>query len=798
MIIGMDFGTTNSGIAVYDGHKLQFVPIDRAEGGGSVARTALYLTNDRQVYIGRHAIDTYFAQNLNRPVRMGRVWVGEITLTFAELPSFVRDVYVDKDLYAPGRLFLSFKMALPLSNYVGTVVGSHFYFIEDIVALYLYIARQRAEAQLGQPVTRIVLGRPVRYSFDPLEDQLARERMLKAAFQAGYDEVYFEYEPLAAACHYEQQINQPQTVLIFDFGGGTLDISIVRVGDPQQRAVLANGGVPIAGDIFDQKLVRARLPRHFGEGTHYRQNGHQLPVPGSFYEAFANWQEMLSLQRTETLESLDRIAQTAERPAQLRALRSLIASSYGLKMFDIVETAKRQLSTGLRADIRLQGEGFNVYEPVTRSEFEAIIRPEIRTIDAFIDEMLIRSGLRADQIDVVIRTGGSSLIPAFVNSLETRFGADKVRSLDSFSSVTSGLGILGYQLARGEVELPAHRRADYAHLLNTDAEQGWVRGDVPAVEFETMKKFITLVERATDDRQTVGLVAQDSTGQVVAAAHEAALFMLDADGRARHPLTLAGLGLGNGALTRLISAPADDRLLLATSDYRLMVKTARQLAALRSAGLALADAEGFKRDVFGDEVVSGISPLPAAPRGDLLLVTTVGYFKTFGAALIERLMQPVPYQTDRLRGHPLAVLPLTAGHDLALFTASGRGLRLTPEELAGAQGRLMKIRPDDRLIAALVLRRGMTVLLATADGAVAGLKMGDIPAAGLNSGGTKIIARRALQAVLAKPVGGAVWAATSARLLPLDTGALTTSADLPARPALRLRLRKGETLVSLL
>jgi hypothetical chaperone protein len=798
MIVGMDFGTTNSGIAYQDEiGALHFVPIDKA--GGNIARTALYLTNDRQVYIGRHAVDTYFAQNLNRPVKMGRVWVGEITLTFAELPSFVRDVYVDKDLYAPGRLFLSFKMALPLSNYVGTVVGSHFYFVEDIVALYLYIARQRAEAHLGREVTRIVLGRPVRYSFTPDEDQLARARMLKAAFQAGFDEVYFQYEPLAAAAHYESTIDRPQHILIFDFGGGTLDVSVVRVGDPAGRAVLANGGVPIAGDVFDQKLVRARLPRHFGEGSHYRRERNLMPVPSSFYEAFTNWQEMLTLQRPETLESLARIEQTAERPSQIRALRSLISTNYGLKMFDVVEAVKRQLSTGLRGTIRLSGEGFQVYEPVTRGEFEAIIRAEIRTIDAFLDDILAQSGLRADQIDVVIRTGGSSLIPAFVNMLETRFGPDKVRSLDTFSSVTAGLGIIGRQIERGEVELPVHRRADLDAGRMKTPERSWVGGDVPAIDFDTMKKFITLVEGEAEAEKSVGIIAQDVDHAVSAVVCSPERFAGKADQPAPK-LTASALGF-SPPLTTMLAMPAASRVMLCTTNYRLIVKTAAALAGLHSAGLSLAEAEGFQKDVFGDEIVSAIAPLDALTHAEaLLLISTSGYARVFGGALIERLGQPVPYQTERIKGDPAAVIVLRAGWEVVVLTASGRALRLDAGELHNGVtgGRLMKVATDDRVIAAFCVRRGHTLLLAGHDGEIAGVKAGDLPRGEAGETGVKAFAKRALSAALPRPEARAVWAVGTHRLLPVNLDALRVGADLPAKPSVKVRIAKDEALVSLI
>ena len=625
MILGMDFGTTNSGMSVYDGGRLRFIPIDPANQAATIARTALYITNDRQVYIGRDAIDTYYSQNLNRPVSIERVRVGEITLTFAEIGSFVRDVYIDKDVLAPGRLFLSFKTALSSLNYPGTVVGSHFYFLEDIVGLYLYIAKQRAEAFLGCEVTQIVLGRPVRFSFDPQDDQLARERLLKAAFRAGYETIYLQYEPIAAAYHYQSTITEPENVLIFDFGGGTLDISILRLS-PTENKVLANGGVPIAGDVFDQKFVRARLPKHFGEGTYYRSGGKMLPMPVSYYEAFLNWQDMLTLQRPGTLEAIEQIEGTAEKPGQIRALRHLISSSYGLKMYDTVEAVKRQLSSANRAAIRLEGDNFDIYEPVTRTDFERVIQPEVDTIDAYLDTMLAQAELSNNDIDRVIRTGGSSQIPVFIDLLERRFGAEKVGSIDTFNSVTSGLGIIAHGIESGEIDAQAFHSRDYPlddHLDNT-AQNG-----IPAVDFDTMRKFVALVEPTNQTDAGVGFVGLTDENQVMAVVHPRAALQQDVD--------LGALGLPTGDYHILLSASPEDRLLLSTSEYRFFTKTVSQLARLSDVGLDLADAEGFQTDVFGDEYLSGLTKWPTSTSADTgILLTSSGYFRTFKAEPLDR------------------------------------------------------------------------------------------------------------------------------------------------------------------
>ncbi|MEO8609011.1 MAG: Hsp70 family protein [Chloroflexota bacterium] len=783
----MDFGTTNSGIAVYDGQRLQLIPIDPSNQNAAVARTALYITNDRQVYIGRGAIDTYYAQNLNRPVSIEKVRVGEITLTFAEIGTFVRDVYIDKDVLAPGRLFLSFKMALSSLNYLGTVVGSHFYFLEDIIALYLYIAKQRAETFLGHEVNKIVLGRPVRYSLNPQDDKLARERLLKAAFRAGYDEVYLQYEPIAAAYHYESTINKAQNVLIFDFGGGTLDISVVRVGDPRRREVLANGGLPIAGDVFDQKLVRERLPKHFGEGSFYRSQGKRLPVPSSFFEAFSNWQDMLLLQKPETLEAIERIERTAERPRQIRALRNLISSSYGLKMYDTVEAVKRRLSSEASTSIRLDAQDFDVYEPITRADFERILRPDIETVDAYLDTVLDQAGLTANDIDRVIRTGGSSEIPAFIELLGRRFGADKVGSIDIFSSVTSGLGIIAHRIEKGEMEAEVHHKADY--VLNDHIESTTQNG-IPAVDFDMMKKFVALVETAHSDQQAVTLIGFSDGHQIGAATQLVETFAND--------MSPDILGIPSENLTAVLSAKPDDPVLLCTSEYRFIRKTVRELARMTEIGLDLAEVEGLQQDAFGDEYVSAIfswTPQPGAEFG--FLITTSGYFRNSKAEpLMARLEQSVPYQPARLKGDPVVLMTALEGDELVLFTSTGRALHINTRAIGQLEGRLMSVPPQERIIGGWAIQEPQYFLLAADDGDLTVLSSTDIPLVGaLNTNGEKVFAKRSLQTVCLWDGRQPIWVVTSQRILPLDMQVLQDDFDKPQRA---LKLQKDERLISLM
>ncbi len=426
MIVGMDFGTTNSGMAVFDGEQVSLLPLDPANANPRVLRTALYITNEQEVVIGRAAVDRYYEENLGRAVRTRKVWIGEIEV-FAEDLYYVTDAYAWVDVTEPGRLMLSVKTRLREEDHPGAIVGPYFYSLEDLIALYLTVAKVRAEQLLGRDLTHVVLGRPVHFSFDETHDRLAQGRLLQAAFRAGYETVYFEKEPIAAAYSYAQTIDAPQNVLVFDFGGGTLDITVMRLGEAGGERVLATGGIPIAGDVFDQKLTRAKMPPHFGEGSLYGPRGKSLAMPSWIFDAFASWQTIIELQSLENKRILSDIARTAQRRRQVEALISLVSSNYGLKMFDTLEQAKRQLSEKRGAEIRLEGPDFHVRDFVTRTELERILREDVVSAEAELHRTVSASGLALTDIDAVIRTGGSAQIPAFQKLLTDLFGEEKIR-----------------------------------------------------------------------------------------------------------------------------------------------------------------------------------------------------------------------------------------------------------------------------------------------------------------------------------------------------------------------------------
>ena len=256
---------------------------------------------------------------------------------------------------------------------------------------------------------------------------------------AGFREVDFELEPVAAALRYELLSSHPQNIVVFDFGGGTLDITVMRVGRGQQRRVYASGGVGIAGDAFDRRIIEGVMLEHFGRGSTWGRA--KSPWPDQYTDALSNWQTILELNRFETLRFFQFVQTMGSHPARVRALESLVVNNYAMRLFDAVEQAKITLSDEYWATIRLTGEDIDLWQPLARSQFESLIADETRRIEACLLDTLAASGLQTGDIDAVVRTGGSSQIPRFVEMLEQRFGPEKVALSDVFNSVTAGLAI---------------------------------------------------------------------------------------------------------------------------------------------------------------------------------------------------------------------------------------------------------------------------------------------------------------------------------------------------------------------
>lgn len=439
MRIGLDFGTTNSSAAVYDGTRVRLLNLDPVNDSPSVMRSTLFISREGVPFVGRAAINRFTEGNVGREIEYEWRYLGDQEVTLAEVGTVVQALYAVVDANAPGRLFQSLKSHLRDSSFTGTDVFGTRYTLETLIAVVLRIMLKQVEAELGQPVTGMVLGRPVHYSTDPKLDELALGRMRRAAEEAGLPPFTFLPEPTAAALSYAATARGEQNVLVFDFGGGTLDVTVMRIDQTGRRDVLATDGVPIGGDLIDRRVVMGKLLPHFGEGA--TLGPRKMALPAVLLDHLSEWQTIVDLTQPRYLSIIDEATRIGDKPTELRALRTLVRENYGLPMYEEVERAKVRLSDATRTTISMDVPGISFSDTLERWDFDRLIGPDVREVAACIDRALAGAGLGPADIDVVLRTGGSSRIPRFVRMLTEKFGAEKLQEMDVFTGVASGLAI---------------------------------------------------------------------------------------------------------------------------------------------------------------------------------------------------------------------------------------------------------------------------------------------------------------------------------------------------------------------
>ena len=427
---GIDFGTTNSALAVADGHGAPRLA-RFARGGGQTTETFRSVVYFERTASGRGAL-----QELAGPRAIARYLAVE----------------------EPGRLVQSLKSFLAARDFASTRIFEREYRLEALIAVLLRALVGEAEKELGPVAGPVVVGRPVRFvSARTPEDETFALARLRAAFaSAGIEEVVFEYEPIAAAYHYERTLDHEELILIGDFGGGTSDFSLLRVGPGSRReraeggarVVLGNAGVPVAGDVFDGRIVRAVIAPALGLGSEFRSIfGTVLPVPRWIYGHLERWHHLSFLRSPRTLALLFDLRRDALEPARLDALLHVVRADLGFPLHRAVERAKVALTRDESVRLRFSHESVRIEAPIARADFEAWIAPELAAIETCVDGLLASSGVTRGDVERVFLTGGSSLVPAVRALFASRFGIERVRAGDELVSVASGLALRAQELA---------------------------------------------------------------------------------------------------------------------------------------------------------------------------------------------------------------------------------------------------------------------------------------------------------------------------------------------------------------
>lgn len=391
LVVGLDFGTTNTVAALARDSQASLVPLQGPDGVDPVFRSALcFWEDDARIAVeaGPWAIAEYLA--------------------FPEGSRFIQ----------------SFKTVAASPVFEHATVFERRYRFEDLGRAFVRKLAAHSNGALGQSAARVIVGRPVTFAGASPDEALARKRY-DAVFAELGAEVHYVYEPLGAAFGFAAGLQEAATVLVADFGGGTSDFSLVRIEAPgaSQRCVpLAHAGVGIAGDRFDARLLENLVMPLLGKGGLYRSFDKLLEIPGGWFTDVADWSRLALLRNRRTLAELATLRRAAVDPVPIDRMIAIIEQELGYRLYEAVGQVKRDLSAQPAASFRFSGAGLSIEADVTRAEFEQWVAPDIARIEAAVDQVLAAAGLPADAVDRVFLTGGSSRIPRIRRLFDGRFG----------------------------------------------------------------------------------------------------------------------------------------------------------------------------------------------------------------------------------------------------------------------------------------------------------------------------------------------------------------------------------------
>jgi hypothetical chaperone protein len=402
---GIDFGTSNSTVGLADSTGARLLALE--EGSPTLPSAVFWQTEGAPPLFGRAAIAAYLE--------------GE-----------------------DGRLMRGLKSTLGSGLiHEKTAVGGRAVSFREVLSRF--IGHLRAAQQAAAPGGKVVLGRPVHFvDDDPAADAAAEATLAEIARDCGWTEVAFQFEPIAAALHYEQTAPKEELVLIVDIGGGTSDVSVVRVGPgraalPDRSAdILANDGIRVGGTDFDRLLSLAEALPHLGYLAPTKGGG---TMPRHYYLDLATWHRINALYTARTASDLKALRLVADQPDRIDQMIRVVNGRHGHALAMRVEAAKVALSDNEAARLPMSDLTGGPNPMLQRDGFEAAVKAPIARINALLARVLADAGLTPDRIGTAFLTGGSSQLPILRSAVRGVLPQAAIATGDMLGSVGTGLAL---------------------------------------------------------------------------------------------------------------------------------------------------------------------------------------------------------------------------------------------------------------------------------------------------------------------------------------------------------------------
>ena len=423
-VYGIDFGASNSAVCVLVENQVVSLPIDHDD---TVIATLLSYYADLHYLVGSQA--------------------HAIMLQGQDEVRFIRNI----------------KTALSLLHIHGTYIFDEYKKFIEIIADYLRHLRQQANAYLGVEVNKAVIGRPVKFH-DKLSDsdnRAAQLRLKTAALLAGFDDVSFAYEPVAASIGALQDLTPGKIILTFDFGGSTLDLHLLRSERDQRNRssfrTLGVAGLRLGGHDITEKIIKKKILRYFGYGVAYKSRntdsrfnpGGMLEIPNMLPLAVIDGN--VNRDDEKILAAIKQIHWEAGTTIpELARLDELLRQRRYYQLYDLIDQAKIKLSQQLTASIQWRHGVIAIEQQLDRREFEQWLQPFGAKTRSACAHLLAQAAVTPDQVDFIVRVGGSSEIPYFVQLLRDYFPQADIIKSDLFLGVAKGLAQIGADPALGQ------------------------------------------------------------------------------------------------------------------------------------------------------------------------------------------------------------------------------------------------------------------------------------------------------------------------------------------------------------
>jgi len=413
--LGIDFGTTNSVLAVAEGASTRTILMESPAGKAHSTRTALSFLRGS----------------------------GPLPLKIEAGQAAIRE-FIDN----PGecRFLQSIKTFAASALFQGTLVFAKRYDFEDLMHRFLVRLREYAGGEWNDSLQRIVVGRPVQFAGANPDEKLALDRYNRALLRFGFPEVHYVYEPVAAAFYFARKLKRDATVLVADFGGGTTDYSIIRfeceAGQLTARPI-GHSGVGIAGDHFDFRMIDNIVSPLIGKGSHFKSFDKLLEVPSSYYANFGRWNQLSIFKTLKDFTELKKLVRSSLEPEKLEAFVELIEHDEGYPLYQAVSAAKMRLSLDEETEFYFPPLGERSRRTVRRKEFEGWIAPDLARIEEALEAVLAKTATPPGEIDRIFLTGGTSFVPSVRRLFENRFGEDRIESGGELMSIAHGLALIG-------------------------------------------------------------------------------------------------------------------------------------------------------------------------------------------------------------------------------------------------------------------------------------------------------------------------------------------------------------------